>query len=86
MHVLLAIEKLIFSIVVIGGGLIATTGYILLFSFCGTGIANRQVAQIVHSTAGVFYIAAMLTHAYMGTLATKARSKAGKGASLSLCM
>ena len=64
-------EKLIFWIVVIGGGLVATTGYILLFPFYGTGIANMQIAQIVHSTVGVLYIAAMLVHIYMGTLGTK---------------
>ena len=37
-----------------------------------------QVAQIVHSTAGVFYIAAMLVHAYMGTLATKGAFEGGQ--------
>lgn len=64
-------EKLIFWIVVIGGGFVATTGYILLFPFYGTGIANMQIAQIVHSTISVLYIAAMLVHIYMGTLGTE---------------
>ncbi len=61
-------EKLIFWIVVIGGGAVATTGYILLFPFYGTNIPQMQLAQIVHSVVGVLYIAAMLVHAYMGTL------------------
>lgn len=61
-------EKLIFWLVVIGGGLAAATGYILLFPFYGTGIANMQLAQIVHSVVGLLFIASMLVHAYMGTL------------------
>ena len=61
-------EKLIFWIVVIGGGAVATTGYILMFPFYGTGIASMQVAQIVHGLVGVLYIAALLVHVYMGTL------------------
>lgn len=64
-------EKLIFWIVVIGGGATATTGYILLFPFYGTGIASMQLAQIVHSVVGVLYIAAMLVHTYMGTIGTE---------------
>jgi formate dehydrogenase subunit gamma len=61
-------EKLIFWIVVIGGGAAAVTGYILLFPFYGTGIATMQAAQVVHSIVGVLYVAAMLVHIYMGTL------------------
>jgi formate dehydrogenase subunit gamma len=64
-------EKLIFWIVVIGGGILATAGYMLLFPFYGTGIATMQLAQIVHSTAGVLYIAAIIVHIYMGSLGTK---------------
>ena len=64
-------EKLIFWIVVLGGGIVAVTGYVLLFPFYGTGIAEMQVAQGVHSTVGVLYIAAMLVHTYMGTLGMK---------------
>jgi formate dehydrogenase subunit gamma len=61
-------EKMIFWIVVIGGGVAATTGYLLLFPFYGTGIVGMQTAQVVHSVVGVLYIAAMLVHIYMGTL------------------
>ena len=64
-------EKLIFWIVVIGGGAAATTGYVLLFPFYGTSIANMQLAEIVHSVVGMLYIAAMLVHAYMGTIGTE---------------
>jgi formate dehydrogenase subunit gamma len=61
-------EKMIFWIVVIGGGATAATGYLLLFPFYGTDIATMQLAQIVHSVVGVLYIAAMLVHAYMGSI------------------
>ena len=64
-------EKLIFWIVVIGGGAAATSGYVLLFPFYGTGIANMQLAEIVHSVVGMLYIAAMLVHTYMGTIGTE---------------
>jgi formate dehydrogenase subunit gamma len=64
-------EKLIFWVVVFGGGAAAATGYILLFPFYGTGIASMQLAQIVHSVAGVLYIASMLVHTYMGTIGTE---------------
>jgi formate dehydrogenase subunit gamma len=64
-------EKLIFWIVVGGGGVAATTGYVLLFPFYGTGIASMQLAQVVHSVVGVLFIAAMLVHTYMGTIGTE---------------
>ena len=64
-------EKLIFWIVVIGGGATATTGYILLFPFYGTGIASMQLTEIVHSIVGMLYIASMLVHTYMGTIGTE---------------
>ena len=64
-------EKLIFWIVVIGGGFAAVTGYILLFPFYETGIESMQLAQVVHSIVGVLYIASMLVHTYMGTIGTE---------------
>lgn len=64
-------EKLIFWIVVLGGGAAATTGYVLLFPFYGTGIAGMQLDQVTHSVVGVLYIASMLVHTYMGTIGTE---------------
>jgi formate dehydrogenase subunit gamma len=61
-------EKLIFWLVVFGGGLVAVSGFILLFPFYGTGIASMELAQIVHSVIGVLFIAAMFVHIYMGTI------------------
>ena len=61
-------QKMIYWIVVIGGGLVAATGYQLMFPFYVTDIAGMQLAQIVHGVVTLLFIAAMLVHIYMGTL------------------
>ncbi|WP_128924740.1 formate dehydrogenase subunit gamma [Bradyrhizobium guangxiense] len=61
-------QKMIYWIVVIGGGLVATSGYALMFPFYGTGIEGMQMAQIVHSIVAVLFIAAMIAHIYIGTI------------------
>ena len=61
-------QKLIYWIVVLGGGTSAVTGYLLLFPFYGTGVAGMQLAEIVHATVGMLFIAAMLSHIYIGTI------------------
>jgi formate dehydrogenase subunit gamma len=54
--------------VVIGGGLVAATGYELMFPFYLSGIEGMQLAQIVHSIVAVLFVAAMLAHIYIGTI------------------
>ena len=61
-------QKMIYWIVVIGGGLVAATGYALMFPFYGTGIEGMQMAQIVHSIVAVLFVAAMMAHIYIGTI------------------
>jgi len=61
-------QKAIYWIVVIGGGLVAATGYQLIFPFYATGIEGMQLAQIVHSVVAVLFVAAMLAHIYIGTI------------------
>lgn len=61
-------QKGIYWIVVIGGGLVAVTGYQLIFPFYVTGIEGMQLAQIVHSAVAVLFVAAMLAHIYIGTI------------------
>jgi formate dehydrogenase subunit gamma len=61
-------QKLIYWIVVIGGGAVAVTGYLLMFPFYASGIEGMQVAQIVHSIVAVLFVAAMLGHIYIGTI------------------
>ena len=61
-------QKAIYWIVVIGGGLIAASGYVLMFPFYTTGIEGMQIAQVVHAIVGVLFVAAMLAHIYIGTI------------------
>jgi formate dehydrogenase subunit gamma len=61
-------QKMIYWIVVFGGGASAVTGYLLLFPFYGTGISGMQVAEVVHATVAMLFIAAMLGHVYIGTI------------------
>ncbi len=61
-------QKMIYWIVVIGGGASAVTGYLLLFPFYGTGIEGMQIAQVVHAVVAMLFIAAMLGHIYIGTI------------------
>jgi len=61
-------QKLIYWIVVLGGGALAVSGYVLIFPFYGTDIAAMQNAQMVHSVVAMLFIAAMLGHIYIGTI------------------
>jgi formate dehydrogenase subunit gamma len=61
-------QKGIYWIVVLGGGAVAITGYILMFPFYGTTIAGMQLAQIVHGIVALLFTAAMLAHIYIGTI------------------
>ena len=61
-------EKLIFWISMFGGGAVAVSGYVLLFPFYGTDITSMELAQIVHSTVAMLFVAAMFVHFYMGTI------------------
>ena len=61
-------QKMIYWIVILGGGAVAVTGYILMFPFYGTGVAGMQTAQIVHGIVSALFVAAMLGHIYIGTI------------------
>jgi formate dehydrogenase subunit gamma len=61
-------QKMIYWIVVLGGTAVAVSGYILMFPFYGTNIADMQVAQIVHGVAALLFVAVMLAHIYIGTI------------------
>jgi formate dehydrogenase subunit gamma len=61
-------QKLIFWSVILIGGVIAVTGYLLMFPFYTTGIAGMQLAQVVHSIGGVVLIAVIFGHIYIGTV------------------
>jgi formate dehydrogenase subunit gamma len=61
-------QKAIYWTVVLVGGTVAITGYLLMFPFYGTSIAGMQIAQVVHAVAAVLFVAVMLGHIYIGTL------------------
>jgi formate dehydrogenase subunit gamma len=61
-------QKLVYWIVVLGGGAVAASGYVLMFPFYGTDIGTMQNAQMVHAVVAVLFIAAMLAHIYIGTI------------------
>jgi formate dehydrogenase subunit gamma len=61
-------QKAIYWIVVLGGGAVAVTGYLLMFPFYGTDIDSMQMAQMFHAVVAMLFVAAMLGHIYIGTI------------------
>jgi formate dehydrogenase subunit gamma len=61
-------QKMVYWIVVLGGGIMAATGYMLMFPFYLTDIAGMQTAQMVHGIVAVLFVAVMIAHIYIGTL------------------
>jgi formate dehydrogenase subunit gamma len=61
-------QKVVYWAVVLGGGLVAVTGYVLMFPFYGTTIDAMQTAQVIHGVAATLFIAFMLGHIYIGTI------------------
>jgi formate dehydrogenase subunit gamma len=73
-------QKGIYWIVVLGGAAVAVSGYLLMFPFYGTNIADMQIAQVVHGVVAVLFIAVMLAHIYIGTIGMQGAFEAmGKG-------
>jgi formate dehydrogenase subunit gamma len=61
-------QKLLYWAVVIGGGVVAVTGYLLMFPFYGTTIDTMQAAEVTHGMVAALFIALMLGHIYIGTI------------------
>jgi formate dehydrogenase subunit gamma len=61
-------QKMIYWIVVLGGGAVAASGYLLMFPFYAVDIAGMQIAQVVHGVVALLFVAAMLGHIYIGTI------------------
>jgi formate dehydrogenase subunit gamma len=61
-------QKQIYWVVVLGGLLVAATGYLLMFPFFGMPIFGMQLTQLVHGLVGLLYVAAMVFHIYMATI------------------
>jgi formate dehydrogenase subunit gamma len=61
-------EKLVYWLSVGAGIAVSVSGFLLLFPFYGTNIAEMQIAQVVHAVVAVLFIALILGHIYIGTL------------------
>jgi formate dehydrogenase subunit gamma len=69
-------QKMIYWIVVLGGAAAAVTGYLLMFPFYGTNIADMQLAQTIHGIVSMLFIAVMLAHIYIGTVGMEGAAEA----------
>jgi formate dehydrogenase subunit gamma len=73
-------QKVIYWIVVLGGSVVAVSGYVLIFPFYGTTIQTMQQAEMIHGVVAMLFIAAMLGHIYIGTIGMEGAFEAmGKG-------
>jgi formate dehydrogenase subunit gamma len=61
-------EKLVYWLSLLAGVAVSVSGFLLLFPFFGTGIAEMQLAQVVHAVVAILFVALILGHIYIGTL------------------
>ncbi|MBV8752664.1 MAG: formate dehydrogenase subunit gamma [Hyphomicrobiales bacterium] len=61
-------QKAIYWIQVIAGTAMVISGYVLIFPFYGTDVANMEAAQVVHGIIAMLFIAIMIAHIYIGTI------------------
>lgn len=61
-------QKVIFWSVIIGGGLLSLSGVYMLFPDAAGGVLALQFWNIVHGVVAVLLIAAMIAHAYIGSI------------------
>jgi formate dehydrogenase subunit gamma len=61
-------EKLVYWLSVGAGIAVSVSGFLLLWPFYGTEIAQMQLAQVVHAVIALLFIALILAHIYIGTL------------------
>lgn len=61
-------EKAVYWLSLGAGVVVSLSGFVLLFPFFGTDIADMQIAQGVHAIVAVLFVALILGHIYIGTL------------------
>ncbi|OSJ08889.1 formate dehydrogenase subunit gamma [Bradyrhizobium canariense] len=61
-------EKAVYWLSLGAGIFVSVSGFVLLFPFFGTDIADMQIAQAVHAVVAVLFVALILAHIYIGTL------------------
>jgi formate dehydrogenase subunit gamma len=53
---------------VLGGAVVAVSGYLLIFPFMFTDVAGMQLSHVIHGLLSVLMIAALLAHIYIGSI------------------
>jgi formate dehydrogenase subunit gamma len=61
-------EKAVYWLSLLAGIAVSVSGFLLLFPFYGTNIADMQITQVVHAVVAVLFVALILAHVYIGTL------------------
>ncbi|WP_298881420.1 formate dehydrogenase subunit gamma [uncultured Bradyrhizobium sp.] len=61
-------EKMVYWLSVTAGLALSVSGFMLLFPFYRTNVADIQLAQVAHAVIAVLFIALILAHIYIGTL------------------
>jgi formate dehydrogenase subunit gamma len=61
-------EKAVYWLSLWAGIAVSVSGFLLLFPFYGTNIADMQITQVVHAVVAVLFVALILAHIYIGTL------------------
>jgi formate dehydrogenase subunit gamma len=61
-------EKAVYWLSLLAGLAVSASGFLLLFPFYGTDIAQMQLTQVVHAVVAVLFVALILAHIYIGTL------------------
>jgi len=73
-------QKLMFWATVLGGGVLAASGYIMMFRPETLMLSGLQVATIVHGLTGLVLVAVIAAHIYIGTVGMEgAFSAMGRG-------
>jgi formate dehydrogenase subunit gamma len=61
-------QKGIFWIVIIGGALMAVSGWFLLFPYVPGDVTTLQFWTVIHAVIAMLFIAVMLAHIYIGSV------------------
>jgi formate dehydrogenase subunit gamma len=61
-------EKAVYWLSLAAGVVVSISGFVLLFPFFGTDVADMQIAQGAHAIVAVLFVALILGHIYIGTL------------------
>ena len=61
-------QKGIFWMVIIGGSLMALSGWFMLFPYVPDNVTTMQLLTVIHAVIAMLFIAAMLAHIYIGTI------------------